>query len=305
MWFRGEREYVGYHLDYRTEAEAGEWGLSPVLYQCGADWYIAAVRCRLVDDYPYSGIQELGADFYTRHYFDSYPDALYFHKITPELAFWLLKSDQESLKWFTRSKMESELAKAGGDWSPSLPSGAKPVPARFLEFARRRLMLVELQKDSSPWYAYPMAGLTFLCVDVPATATGLALYPVFALVSLSVTGSSGGEIAFVESILPDMSSHHEPAHSRHSPSKGSPHSPNHGGMIHHQPHHGGGRHTGGSGSHHHHHAQNRGESHHHHPHSGDGNRHHSSHHDRRPEHSKDSSSSDTSATPQRHRHRHE
>ena len=177
MWFRGHRDYVGYHLDYRTDPSVNEWGLPSVLYRCGEDWYLAAVRCALLDDYPYSGVQDFRADFFERHAFSIEPEGVYFHKITPELASWLLRSDQESHRWFTGPRLREQFARAGGEWMPVLPQDAQRVPAPYLEYAKRRLMLTELERNDAAWYAYPMAGLTFVCVDVPATVGALVFYP--------------------------------------------------------------------------------------------------------------------------------
>ena len=174
VWFN--KQYSGYRLDYHTNAEAGVYGLPPVLYRCGEDWYIAGILSHVQDrDMHLHRIQER---YDQRHRFVLTAQTgrpLRYHKITPEMAAWLLRSDQESFAWFTSAKVREELEKAGGDWLENLPPGAKSVPAGFLKLGKAQARHVMELDTPSPWYAYPMAGLTFLCVDVPCSAVASVL----------------------------------------------------------------------------------------------------------------------------------
>ena len=174
-WFN--KQYAGYQLDYHTDEPTGLRGLPPVLYRCGEDWYIAAI-CSEVKDRDYH-LHFVAESFRKRHAFtltqkEGRPVA--YHKITPEMVSWLLHSDQQSYDWFTTGKLEAEFAKAGGEWLEQLPPGARAVNAEFLKYCRARADYVEeLPAEPDPWYTYPLAGLTFLCVDVPCSAAATAV----------------------------------------------------------------------------------------------------------------------------------
>lgn len=173
-WF--QRQHSGYVLDYHTDEAAGLRGLSPQLYRCGEDWYIAAFRSdvRVRERW----LHFVAESYRERHVLTLTPQPgrpVSYHKITPEMAGWLLRSDQESYAWLTEAKVTEELAKAGGEWLDTLPPGAKPVEAEFLKHCRTRTEHVEVRSAEDPWYAYPMSGLTFVCVDVPCSAAATAL----------------------------------------------------------------------------------------------------------------------------------
>lgn len=188
-WFN--RQYEGYRLDYHTEASAGIQGLPPVLYRSGDDWYIAGVQSRVEDQDTH--LHSFEEDFYARHNFKLIPlegNPVRYHKITPEMALWMQRSDQHSYEWFTSAKVCEELDKAGGDWLEQLPKGAKAVPAAFLKTGRARAKYVALLRDESAWYAYPMSGLTFLCIDVPYTAV---LSTITTVLFLAVSGREDEE----------------------------------------------------------------------------------------------------------------
>ena len=168
-WFN--KQYTGYKLDYYTDEPAGLRGLPPVLYRCGEDWYIAAIRSEVKDrDYHLHFAAE---SFHKRHAFaltQQEGRPVCYHKITPEMARWLLRSDHESPDWFSHDRVIHELSKAGGGWLEQLPPGAKAVNAEFLKYCRARANYVEESPaEPDPWYTYPLAGLTFLCVDVPCS----------------------------------------------------------------------------------------------------------------------------------------
>ena len=182
-WFN--KQYTGYRLDYYTDEPVGLRGLPPVLYRCGEDWYIAAIRCEVKDrDYHLHFVRE---GFHRRHGFALTPlpgRPVAYHKITPEMARWMLRSDHESPEWFKHDSVIRELSKAGGEWLEQLPPGAVPVKAEFLKYCRARANYVEeLPAEPTPWYTYPLAGLTFLCVDVPCSAVATAV-PVVSLIGL-------------------------------------------------------------------------------------------------------------------------
>lgn len=174
-WFQPHREYVGFELNYATEPEKETEGLPPVIYRCGDEWYIAAVRCKLANVVTAPGLQILDGDG-DEPSLEKSPESICFHKITSELAYWLLRSDQESHRWMMEKKLRQEMKKAGGEWVAQLPEGAQSVPAPYLQYAKRQLLLIDMARDDAPWYSYPMAGLTLVCVDVPFTASMMVLY---------------------------------------------------------------------------------------------------------------------------------
>lgn len=276
LWIKGKREYEVCHFDYYSDPIAGIKGLPPRLYKCGADWYIAARYMRLSDSYPYNCVQRIPDSFEERHGFEATPDApVYYHKITPELADMLLHSDQECWKWFSKDKMLQELTKAGGEWLPALPAGAKPHSAIFLEYCRRDLLVTEEHIEPLPWYTYPAMGLTFLCVDVPASAVcisgGVLAGMGMSVGSISLDGGGSfdddGDMDSMpmpeKAVRRDKSSHHGGgghAH-HHSGFSGSHDSGKHRS----ERHHGGSdhRHHSSSSGKHSHHSRGDGSSHHH------------------------------------------
>lgn len=177
LWFKGKREYEVCYMGYYSTPWEDAQTLPQVLYRCGDDWYLAAHYNRLSDGYPYSCIQWANFDFAERHGFEPDPQApVYYHKITPELADAMLRPDQVSWHWFSRETMLRELARAGGEWIPQLPAGAKAYSSAFLRQCKSNLLLVEEHTVVPPsWYTYPAAGLTALVVDVPGTALALSL----------------------------------------------------------------------------------------------------------------------------------
>lgn len=255
--FKGKREYVAWHLDYHTDEKAGIHGLPPVLYSYHDDWYVAAIRCELKEDYPYGGVQDIRDGFLTRHDFEIKHQGVYYHKITPELAARLLYSDQESLEWFKPGKVAEEIKKAGGEWLPKPPPGAKAMPARFLEYCRRRVLYVEPPVTHARWYTYPAAGATLLFVDVPATTVLVAVSPLTVSYEMLMQAgmSQSGGAAYVEDDAPiptqavkrgSRSHHKSSSHDRHHHSGGGHHE----GRKHHHSR-GGDHHHSGGGDHHH------------------------------------------------------
>lgn len=269
LWLQGRREYEVSQFDYYADPAAGIKGLPPLLYKCGDDWYIAARYMRLTDAYPYNCVQWVSATYAERHGFEGDAAApVYYHKITAEMAAMLRRSDQASWEWFSKRKMQQELAKAGGEWLPALPAGAQAHPAIFLKYCRRELLVAEERTASLPWYTYPAVGLTFVCVDVPASAVSLTLGMLYGMgvsfMDITFVGAGDADDDLGGMPVPEKAVRRDgrPAH-RH---RGSAHAPADGRKRH--PHH----HR--SGSEHHHHS---GNSDHH------GRHHHStdSHHDKR------------------------
>lgn len=280
LWLQGKREYELSHFDYYSDPKAGIKGLPPSLYKCGDDWYIAARYMRLADAYPYNCVQWFSASYEARHGFEGAAEApVHYHKITPEMAAMLRRSDQECWEWFSKRKMQQELAKAGGEWLPTLPAGAQAYPAIFLEYCRSDLLVAEEHTESLPWYTYPAMGFTFLCVDVPASAVSLSLGTLYGMglsfmnISFAGTGEADDDLGGMP--VPEKAVRRDgrPAHA----------------PRHHSDHH---HHSGGSASHgssasgrHHHHGGDT--SHHrHHKTTSDRDEHHhrsskSHHHERR------------------------
>lgn len=166
LWFRAHTEYSGYELNY--SAEGGS--LPRALYKHGEDWYIAAYPCTMADRAkPVHGVSD---SFHRRHVFRTkarLSQEPWYHKITPEMAAWLLRADAETVHRFKAEPLLQDMQKAGGDWLRKLPQGAVAVPSEFLKYNRGSLHIATESKGSAPWYSYPAAGLTFLAVDIPAT----------------------------------------------------------------------------------------------------------------------------------------
>ena len=182
------REYVGYSLDYKGDDAKEARSLPPVLYRCGDDWYIAAVKSSVIEiSRPVHSVFDA---YYKMHDFvlSPLPDyPIYYHKITPEMAANMQRSDQESLRWFSPSRVAGELKKAGGDWMKQLPPGAQPVQAEFLKYCRSSTPQVKKLGTKGAWYSYPLAGLTFLAVDVPISAAELSVISVGTIVLIPPT----------------------------------------------------------------------------------------------------------------------
>lgn len=177
-WIEPHKEYSGYYLDYCESGkprQAGATSLSPLLYAHGSDWYIAGIACRFNSE-P-TMIHSIRDGFYERRrLIPIKPERVRYHKITPELAQWLMVSDEYSYAWFNSATVQRELRKAGGEWLDKLPSGAVPKPAAFLKTSRLSLPLVDAESRHAPWYTYPAAGVTFVCIDIPFSAVAMLFY---------------------------------------------------------------------------------------------------------------------------------
>lgn len=236
-WFR--KEYSGYLLDYGGEVNKGR-GLEPALYRCGDEWYIAGIKSHVRDrDWH---VHAAWNSYEERHRFALTPLAgrpVYYHKITPEMASRLMVSDATTYSWYTAKHVKEALRRAGGEWVPSLPAGARRVPAAFLRYTSTSTSIAEPESVRSPWYAYPMAGLTFLCVDVPCSA---ALTAVTTVAYLALNDDDDDEEDWVSSSLPSGKK-----------KKAAPPSKKHHGHHEHGKHHHKGEHEHGEHRHHGHH----------------------------------------------------
>ena len=177
----GGKQYEGYLLDYRTDAASGEKGLVPVLYRCGDDWYMAGIKCGFEKGFTAhlhyaksSKVERMSLIPVTKG-----ERQVYYHKITSEMAKWMITSDQASRNWYCPMAVDEEMKRAGGGWRPTLPPGAKAVPADFLKYCKTNSYHVTKVTDKgTPALAYPLGAAVFLAIDVPLTVTASALYPV-------------------------------------------------------------------------------------------------------------------------------
>lgn len=278
LWFKGKREYEVSHLDYHTDAAIGVHGLPPQLYKHGNDWYIAAKYNKQKDAYPGRCVQWVGLAYEERHGFELRPNTpVYYHKITPEMAQMLLRSDAGKQGWFSEQRMREALSKAGGAWEPTLPQGAKPVHSEFLRRCHSSLMLVDEHNHAS-WVRYPGSWLTFLCVDVPASVFTLMFGPFYGSYAAAAYdarmadyecdtlpppsgGSSDSMFNYDDPFYYHHGSSHKhhhkpsspPSHGHHGSKPGASSPPHHGSGGHGGgAHHGGGHHGGGlhGGGHH-------------------------------------------------------
>lgn len=277
LWFKGKREYEVSHLDYHTDAAIGVHGLPPQLYKHGNDWYIAAKYNKQKDAYPGRCVQWVGLAYEERHGFELRPNTpVYYHKITPEMAQMLLRSDAGKQGWFSEQRMREALSKAGGAWEPTLPQGAKPVHSEFLRRCHSSLMLVDEHNHAS-WVRYPGSWLTFLCVDVPASVFTLMFGPFYGSYAAAAydarmadyecdtlpppSGSSDSMFNYDDPFYYHHGSSHKhhhkpsspPSHGHHGSKPGASSPPHHGSGGHGGgAHHGGGHHGGGlhGGGHH-------------------------------------------------------
>lgn len=249
-WF--EKKYEGYLLDYNTDEASGLRGLPPRLYRAGQEWYIAAVRSDVQDHD--KRVHAAGQTLLERHTFTLTPQQgrpIFYHKITPEMAYWMLRSDDASDFWFSDFSVKDEIEKAGGEWLPALPPGAKAVDAEYLKYCRSSANYVQQLPTDDPWYAYPMAGLTFLCVDLPCSiaitsVVTAAFVGVAWLESKADDDDDDDDDSFID-FDPTPSKPSKPQASRpHRPHKGS-HAD-----AHHKHHKHGKHHSGGSKNHHKH-----------------------------------------------------
>lgn len=196
-WFR--KEYSGYLLDYSGEEKSGR-ALAPALYRCGDDWYIAGIKSYVRDrDWH---VHAAWNSYEERHRFALTPLAgrpVYYHKITPGMAKLLMASDQAVYAQYTAERLKADMRQAGGSWEPALPPGARRVSAAFLKHGHTSISHVEAVDTRSAWYAYPMAGLTFLCVDVPCSA---ALTAVTTVAYLALNDDDDDDDDWVSSSMP-------------------------------------------------------------------------------------------------------
>lgn len=150
------REYAGYEVKVFPWAKGG-------LYRCGEEWYVGALRWAVVvrTDHlvPLTQLDSRKVVIFSLK--DKQGDFCC-HKISAAMANRL----REGGGWISPHEFKTALHQAGGSWERELPRGAQYVPASYSE----PLVVSEIVEDHSPWYAYPAAGLTLLCVDVPLTA---------------------------------------------------------------------------------------------------------------------------------------
>lgn len=260
LWFKGKREYEVSHLDYHTDAAIGVHGLPPQLYKHGNDWYIAAKYNKQKDAYPGRCVQWVGLAYEERHGFELRPNTpVYYHKITPEMAQMLLRSDAGKQGWFSEQRMREALSKAGGAWEPTLPQGAKPVHSEFLRRCHSSLMLVDEHNHAS-WVRYPGSWLTFLCVDVPASVFTLMFGPFYGSYAAAAydarmadyecdtlpppSGSSDSMFNYDDPFYYHHGSSHKHHHKPSSPPSHGHHGSKPGASS--PPHHGSGGHGGGA-----------------------------------------------------------
>lgn len=290
------KQYEGYWLDYHTDAPSGKHGLAPALYRCGNDWYMAGAKCSFEEE-SVGRLHSASSGFLERHTFTPKEEGkrqVFYHKITPEMAKWMMTSDQESWYWFDPVAVDEEMKRAGGEWLPALPAGAKAVPAVFLKYCRSGSYYVsQVTDDGSPTLAYPVAAIVFLGVDVPLTIASSALYPVVYVARAlkshgSGSSSSSGDDGASLSDSMDYARYDRsrdaapPRHRGHHSGGGGAH------------HHGSGGNFGGAHhSSHHHHDHG---SHHRHEHS-------SSHHHDHGSHKHSDSSATGDEAPPHHRHK--
>ncbi|MCH5284511.1 MAG: hypothetical protein J1E42_02830 [Akkermansiaceae bacterium] len=167
-WFEARTQYSGHELAYGLEGKDGVRSLPPVLYSRGTEWYIAAYRCQLKDkSVP---LHYAWDKYHERHQFLVQQRDVQrprYHRITPELAAWLLHADEQSKRRFLPDALAEDFRRAGGEWLDTLPPGARAQSAAFLKFCKLSPVVVDTRHVASRWYDYPAAGLTFLCVDVP------------------------------------------------------------------------------------------------------------------------------------------
>lgn len=169
-------EYRGYDFYYEEHDQVGREALPHVLYHCETGWYIAAIPC-LLDDVAFP-IHYDGASYYERHDFrlqthlGEQPE---YHRITSDLAEKLLKRDPQASFSLSGEMLAADMQRAGGEWLMQLPPGARPVPAAY--FDRRPYVphVLTAAANSAPWYAYPIAAVTFVGVDIPCTILGQVL----------------------------------------------------------------------------------------------------------------------------------
>ena len=155
------REYAGYKVSAAGEYEsAGAGGL----YRCGEEWYVAAVRCRAEvyeDHLPPVSLWEHRRSVILHPEGAGNP-VLCYHKITPTMAARM----QQERHTILPHELKAALREAGGAWVESRPHNAQRVRIT----CTGHYALAEQTGSHAPWYAYPAAGLTLLCVDVPLTA---------------------------------------------------------------------------------------------------------------------------------------
>lgn len=173
QWLRQNQEYRSYRVSYRWDDEHRSWEMIPALYRRGEEWYIAAISSVVEDLDRRVWVQRIDSSYDTRHDFyvnPSQSSQIMYHRLTPEYAALLLHAGSESENCFTPEQLMKSLSLAGGDWLTELPAEVQVCPAEFLkQLGGAQIELIEPLPAASSWFTYPMVGLTFLCVDIPAT----------------------------------------------------------------------------------------------------------------------------------------
>ena len=215
---KGTEKTAGKPAESTTETsqyDKPEACVPAVLYRCGEDWYIAAIRCKTkaVQQFvhPY-GTSPIENATFTLTPLPGSP--VFYHKITAKCAQGLLSAsitgpddaDAEDLpqeirelmreydntdpadeekrvklyadrlvRWAAWIRQKYRIELAEGGWQPTLPEGAVAVPAPLLEQEGFHMKDVYLSSVSGGLNDYILAGLTFTCIDLPFNAVGAAL----------------------------------------------------------------------------------------------------------------------------------
>lgn len=159
QWLDAGREYDGYKVQLPLPGQAkGE------LYCCGDAWYLPAVRCRAEvrhEPFVQPNLWESRRPVRLAPVKPEEPLQIVYHKIPPTLV----QRIQGGAR-LSELELSRALCEAGGEWVDTLPPNAKKVPTA----CAASWALAEEKADShTPWYAYPAAGVTLVCVDVPVT----------------------------------------------------------------------------------------------------------------------------------------
>lgn len=173
------RHYTGFDINYDKGGRAPSQ--EPVLYRTqNNDWYMAGVKCDLEVIGAVPSCHTAFSSWYDRN--ETSPvrrkgQAVYYHKITPEMANRLLITHSYKTG-ITDSMIAASMKKAGGGWVKSLPAGARAVPAAQLSRSSvsPHWVLVDTEHTDAPWYISAASALTFICCDVPCSVVCSAAF---------------------------------------------------------------------------------------------------------------------------------
>ena len=210
------RTYHGYEMDYADSTdENGKTTpapLSPHIYRCGNDWYVAAVQREFKFPRMRGGLEMrvVGGSYVEETRLEPILTAqnaqpvIRYHKIMPRFAAMLLQPDDKYRivnisgnvinvepnqvtrhavlnrnPEFSNRLIVAAIKDAGGKWLDELPPNAQAIHSPYLESRKQTTYswkIVESTQSSAPLHCYILSGIALVCVDVPIIVLSTAVF---------------------------------------------------------------------------------------------------------------------------------